>query len=73
MQDLDRDDLTHVRGGFGLLGGLLANRPILGSLLGRFGAGAGVPGSGAPAGGNPSAAAAMPQTQPTRASGGCGS
>jgi len=71
MQDLDRDDLTHVRGGFGLLGGLLANRPILGGLL-RFGAGAGTPGSGAPAGGNPSAAAATPM-QPTRASGGCGS
>ena len=82
MQELDAEDLATVRGGiFGLLGGLLANRPLLGGLL-RGGLGSMGTG-GAPMGGNPSAAAAAPSaggpatgaaaTQPTRASGGCGS
>jgi hypothetical protein len=92
MQELDVDVLANVRGGiFGLLGGLLANRPLLGGLLrGGLGNAGGLTGggltggpgpstSGAPMGGNPSAAAATGPSpaatamQPQRASGGCGS
>jgi len=81
MQELDGDVLASVRGGiFGLLGGLLANRPLLGGLLrGGLGNAGGMTGGSAPsAGGAPMGATTGPSPsaatmQPTRASGGCGS